>query len=253
MDHVGPITRSVRDAALMMNAISGLDPNDATSSGEPVPDFAAKLDRGIKRIRIGIIRELTSGLSDDVSQGFHFALKLFNDLGASTEEVSIPTIEVGALINSTVIRVEALDYHEHWLRERRNEYGKELRLNLETGMMIPALDYFRAQRGRARLLAEMLMALQTHDVLVAPGVATTAMKISDYANAAADLGYRNQLRFTQPFDATGQPALAIPIGLASDGLPTSMQIVGRPFDEETVLRVGAAFEAARGPLPPPTV
>src|SRR5215470_20238067 len=115
-------------------------------------------------------------------------------------------------------------------------------------MMIPALDYFRAQRGRGRLLAAMLTALETQDVLVAPGVATTAMKISEYANAGADFGYRNQLRFTQPFDATGQPALAIPTGLASDGLPTSMQIVGRPFDEAMVLCVAASYEAMGGPL-----
>jgi aspartyl-tRNA(Asn)/glutamyl-tRNA(Gln) amidotransferase subunit A len=125
------------------------------------------------------------------------------------------------------------------------------------GMMIPAIDYFRAQRGRARILAEAFSALKNHDVLVAPGVATTAVKIRDYvkmdSTTSADLGYRKQLRFTQPFDATGQPALAIPTGLGGDGLPTSMQIVGRPFDEVTVLRVAATYEAARGPLIPPPI
>ena len=124
-------------------------------------------------------------------------------------------------------------------------------------MMIPALDYFRAQRGRARMLAEALNALQNHDVLVSPGVATTALKVREYLKmddqTRAELGYRNQLRFTQPFDATGQPAITIPTGVARDGLPTSMQIVGRPFEEATVLRVAATYEALRGPLSPPPI
>ena len=255
MDHVGPMTRSVRDAALMMNAISGFDSNDSTSSKEPVPDYCEKLEHGVKGIRIGMIRELTDGLSEGVSRNFLEALKILAGLGASIEEVSMPTLELGALINATVTWVEALDYHERWLRERPDDYGKEIRVNLETGMMIPALDYFRAQRGRSRVLAEALSALQARDVLICPGTATTAIKIREYFEmngaASADFGYKNQLRFTQPFDATGQPALVMPTGLASDGMPTSMQIIGRPFDEATVLQVAAAYEADRGPLSPP--
>jgi len=257
MDHVGPMTRSVQDAALMMNVIAGFDENDSTSSREPVPDFTAALAGGVRGIRVGIIRELSDGLSDEVSRAFAVALTLLASSGAYVEEVSIPSLEFGALINATVTWVEALDYHERWLRERRNDYGREIRLNLETGMMIPALDYFRAQRGRARILAEALGTLRDHDVLVSPGVATTALKVRDYLRmddkAKADLGYRNQLRFTQPFNATGQPAMAIPTALASDGLPISMQIVGRPFDEATVLRVAASYEAMRGPLSPPPI
>lgn len=257
MDHVGPLTRSVRDAALMMNVIAGFDRNDSTSSRELVPDFTAALAGGVRGIRIGIICELTDGLSDEVSHAFAAALRVLASAGAYVDEVSIPTLEFGALINATVTWVEALDYHERWLRERRNDYGTEIRLNLETGMMIPALDYFRAQRGRARILAEALSTLQKHDVLVSPGVATTALKFRDYLKmdnkTSAEFGYRNQLRFTQPFDATGQPALTIPTGIASDGLPTSMQIVGRPFDEATVLRVAASYEAMRGPLSPPPI
>jgi aspartyl-tRNA(Asn)/glutamyl-tRNA(Gln) amidotransferase subunit A len=254
MDHVGPMTRSVQDAALMMNVIAGFDENDSTSSRELVPDFTAALRRGVRGIRIGIIRELIDGLSDEVSRAFALALRLLANSGAYVDEVSIPSLEFGALINATVTWVEALDFHERWLRDRRNDYGKEVRLNLETGMMIPALDYFRAQRGRARLQAEALGTLQDHDVLVSPGVATTALKVSDYLGMddkrKAELGYRNQLRFTQPFDATGQPAMAIPTAIASDGLPISMQIVGRAFDEAMVLRVAASYEAMRGPLSP---
>ena len=132
MDHVGPMTRSVRDAALMMNVIAGFDPNDSTSSRELVPDFTATLAGGVRGIRIGIIRELTGGLSDEVSRAFAAALRVLESSGACVDEVSLPTLEFGALINATVTWVEALDYHECWLRERRNDYGKEIRLNLET-------------------------------------------------------------------------------------------------------------------------
>lgn len=256
MDHVGPLTRTVRDAALMLNVIAGGDPNDGTSSQEPVPDFASGFEKGVKDLRIGVIRELTTSLADDVSRLFQLALKTLQNLGAAIDEVSIPAIEVGALINSTVTSVEALDYHESSLRKTRALYGKDTRINLETGMMIPGVNYFRAQRGRARLLASVLHALKAHDVLVTPGAGAGAVRAKDYAmmgSKSGDIGYRDQLRFTQPFNSTGQPALVVPMGIDSDGLPASIQFVGRPFDEATLFRVALAYETARGPLRPPPI
>lgn len=124
-------------------------------------------------------------------------------------------------------------------------------------MMTTAVSYVRAQRARARMLSEALTALENHAVLIAPGSAVTAPKIGatrilDEETPEVDV-VRDILRFTSPFDCTGQPALAIPIGLASDGLPMSMQVVGRPFDEAGVIRVAAAYEEARGALQPPAV
>jgi aspartyl-tRNA(Asn)/glutamyl-tRNA(Gln) amidotransferase subunit A len=120
-------------------------------------------------------------------------------------------------------------------------------------MMVPATAYVRAQRGRARVLAQALGALDKHDVLVSPGSAATATRASDLAAMKAklspDTGYRDMLRFIQPFDATGQPALSVPTGLTAEGLPASIQLVGRPYDEAMLFRVGAAVEAARDPLP----
>jgi aspartyl-tRNA(Asn)/glutamyl-tRNA(Gln) amidotransferase subunit A len=121
MDHVGPMTRSVRDAALMMNVIAGFDQNDSTSSRELVPDFTATLANGVRGIRVGIIRQLTDGLSEEVSRAFGAALRLLASSGAYVDQVSIPTLEFGAFINSTVTWVEALDYHQRWLRKRRND------------------------------------------------------------------------------------------------------------------------------------
>jgi aspartyl-tRNA(Asn)/glutamyl-tRNA(Gln) amidotransferase subunit A len=257
MDHVGPITRTVRDAALMLNVIAGHDPNDSTSSREPVPDYTATLNIGVKGMRIGIVRELMNGLSDDVAKSFKMAMRQLNDLGASVDEVSIPTLPSANVINSIVTFAEALEYHEEWMRTRPDDYGTDVRRLLESGMAITGVAYVRAQRARAKVLADALAAMEQHDVLAAPGSAISAPKIGESrligeGEPRVDV-VDKILRFTAPFDCTGQPALAIPTGLGTDGLPLSMQIIGRPFDEPSVLRVSSAYEAARGPLPAPSI
>jgi aspartyl-tRNA(Asn)/glutamyl-tRNA(Gln) amidotransferase subunit A len=255
LDHVGPITRSVRDAAAMLNVIAGRDPNDSTSSANPVPDYTAAMGRDLKGARIGVIRELNDGLSDDVSRSFNAALKQLAALGATVEEVSIPSITFGAMVNATITFAEALEYHQQWIRTRPADYGIDVRGLLENGMGVMATSYIRTQRARARMLAEALDALEGRDVLLAPTSAIPAPRIDEGtvlgdADARVDL-VTAILRFTGPFDVTGQPALAIPTGLSSGGLPLSMQVIGRPFDEAAVLKVGDAYERARGPISPP--
>ena len=258
MDHVGPITRTVRDAALMLNVIAGHDPNDSTSSHETVPDYTATLSSGVKGIRVGVIRELMNALSNDVSKAFQAAMKQLTTLGATVDEVSIPSLPMASVVNTIVTFTEALEYHEEWMRTRPNDYGEDVRRLLESGMAITGVAYVRAQRARAKILADALAAMEHHDVLAAPGSAITAPKIGETRIVVGSTEQRvdvvNEiLRFTAPFDCTGQPALAMPIGLGSDGLPLSMQIIGRPFDEPAVIRVAAAYEAARAPLPPPSI
>lgn len=257
MDHVGPITRTVRDAAIMLNVIAGHDPVDSTSSHEPVPDYTAALGSGVKGLRVGIVRELMNGLSADIARGFNAAAEQLRSLGATVDDVTIPSLPMAGVINGIVTWAEALEYHENWMRERPRDYGDDVRRLLEIGMMTTAVSYVRAQRSRAKMLSEAIEALESHDVLIAPGSAVTAPKIGatrilDEETPEVDV-VRDILRFTSPFDCTGQPALALPIGLASDGLPMSMQVVGRPFDEAGVIRVAAACEQARGPLKPPAL
>jgi aspartyl-tRNA(Asn)/glutamyl-tRNA(Gln) amidotransferase subunit A len=269
LDHAGPITRSVRDAALMLNVIAGHDRNDPTSSQEPVPDFSSAIGRSIKGTRIGFIKQL-SEVSGEVSVAFEAALVKLRELGASVEEVSIPSIEQAPALATTIMFAEAAEFHENWIRTRPQNYGLDVRRTLEAGMLTPAMYYVRAQRARAVVLAETLAALDGRLALVAPTAAIPAPKIAAVnleealSRRADGLASRTMsksaeqvnmvtavLRFTAPFNITGQPALAIPVGLSSEGLPLSMQIIGRPFDEVGVFQVAAAYEEARGSLPQP--
>ena len=247
LDHTGPITRTSRDAALMLNVIAGYDPNDATSSREPVPDYTSRLGGDLKGMRVGVIRELNDGLSDPMSRAFETALKQFGSLGAAVEEVSIPSFADGSMVAMMVLMAEALEFHEQWIRERPNDYGADVRSLIETSMMVTAVQYVRAQRERNLMLAEALAALQDHGVLLAPSQTSAAPRIDD---TSYDI-MANMVRFTGPFNATGQPVISVPIGLSNEGLPLAMQIAGKPFDELTVLQVADAYERARGPLPLP--
>jgi len=256
LDHAGPITRSVRDAALMLQVIAGHDPNDATSSHEPVPDYASVCGREVKGMRLGVVRELTVGLSSEVASSFNGALAKLSEIGAEVTEVSIPVIEHIAGISSTITFVEAAEYHQSWLRTRPGDYGIDVRRALEAGMLTPGPLYVRAQRARSVMLAQALTALERCDALVAPTTAIPAPVIDVGARAKLPTGEAVDmvaaiLRFTAPFNVTGQPALALPTGLSADGLPLSMQIIGRPFDESGVFQIASAYEAARGPLPEP--
>jgi aspartyl-tRNA(Asn)/glutamyl-tRNA(Gln) amidotransferase subunit A len=258
LDHVGPITRTVADAALMLQVIAGHDPDDATSSREPVPDYAAACTPDIQGLRIGVIRELLTGLGDSVVTSFNRALVKLRELGAEVDEVSLPAINQISAIVTTITFAEAADYHMGWLRTRPAEYGRDVRRALEAGMLMPAVHYIRAQRARAALLAEADSAFERSAVLVAPTAAIPAPKIHIGASALMPNGdpvdlVAAILRFTAPFNAAGLPALALPTGLTPDGLPVSLQIVGRAFDEATVLRVATAYEGARGALASPAV
>jgi aspartyl-tRNA(Asn)/glutamyl-tRNA(Gln) amidotransferase subunit A len=173
------------------------------------------------------------------------------------EEVSIPGIATSLLVTSIITWADALEYHQEWMRSRAADYGEDVRRLLESGMSVTATAYIRAQKARARILSQALDALTNHDVLLGPTSSTTAPKIGTSGigrvaelEGSVDL-VDSILRFTTPFNATGQPALALPTGLSPGGLPLSMQIVGRPFDELSVIRVAGAYESARGPLPSP--
>lgn len=254
LDHVGPITRTVRDAALMLNVIAGHDPNDGTSSREPVPDYASAISQGdLKGVRVGAIRELTRGIAAESADSFAGALKQLAAMGAEVVEVSVPSFDAIPTAVGIINFAEALDYHEKWLRERPQDYGADVRAVLELGLGVSGMAYVRAQRSRARALGETLDHLDKCAVLVAPGSLMAAPRIDQIKQqmARGDAPGFEFLRITGPFDATGQPVITVPVGLTPGGLPLGMQVAGKPFDEAGIIRVASAFEHARGPIPPP--
>ena len=250
LDTVGPMTRTVRDCALMLGAIAGRDPRDPTSSSQPVPDYAASMDGGIRGLRIALIREMFDfeGLDGEVRGAVQRAIVVLDELGASSGEVSLPMVERSPAVFIAVADVEAASFHSRWLAERGDEYDWSTRMRLEAATLIPASVHLKAQRARAALRREMLDVLDRFDAIIvptgpgpAPPLESSTGRRGGYYQGKADLGRR---MYTSPAALAGLPALSVPCGFTESGLPMGMQIIGRPFDETTLFRLGHAYEGA---------
>jgi aspartyl-tRNA(Asn)/glutamyl-tRNA(Gln) amidotransferase subunit A len=240
LDHTGPMTRTVEDAALMLQALAGYDAADPASSHEPVPDYAATLGRGVRGLRVGVPRDyFFQDIKPEVAAAFETALGTMRRLGAEVRDVRIPSIwDAPAFM--VIMLTEAFAYHARDLRERPHLYGEVLREKLMAGGLFTGEEYVQAQRLRARLRADMHHALTEVDVLATPTTPGTAPAFS----AVLDPNFPFARSNMAPFNMSGLPALALPCGFAPNGLPISLQLAGRPFDEVTVLRAGHAYEQA---------
>jgi aspartyl-tRNA(Asn)/glutamyl-tRNA(Gln) amidotransferase subunit A len=248
LDHAGPLARTVRDAALTLQAIAGHDPGDASSASSPVPDYGAALDGRVRGLRVGVPREyFFERASEEVEGHVRTAIRTLEGLGATIVEVSLPHVELAPTAGMTIISVEAAAVHAAWLRTRSADYGPDVRPRLQTGALFSGEDYARAQRIRALMQKEFRDAMTRADVLVMPNNAVPAPRIDQ-----AMIPVRGREvwvmalmpSLTIPHNLTGAPALTVPCGFAASGLPVGLQIVGRPFDDATVLRVGHAYEQA---------
>jgi aspartyl-tRNA(Asn)/glutamyl-tRNA(Gln) amidotransferase subunit A len=259
LDHPGPLARTAHDAALLLQAMAGHDPRDPASDDRPVPDFSFELDLGVRGLRLGIPRNyFTEEVAPDVDAAYRAAIRTLQDLGATVEDVEIPSLAATLAVQFAIGASECAAYHAEWLRTRPDDYGADVRARLEAGQLVPAVDYLKAQRYRAVIRAEQRAVLQRVDVLVTPTLPIPAPPIG---MATATLGGRTVpvspqlIRFTAPFDQSGFPAASVPCGFDGDGLPIGLQIAGRPWAEATVLRVAHAYQQAtawhtrRPPLP----
>jgi len=248
MDHVGPMARSAADCALLLSAMAGYDPADPSTSVLPVPDYAAALGDEVKGVRIGLLRGLfAEGLAPELRAALDAAVRQLEGLGAIVDEVTLPHAAHVAAASFAVVAPEAFAYHTRWLRTRAQDYQRDVRERLFTGAFISAVHYLRAQQIRARVRAEVDDALAHRDVLLAPStpIATTPLGERETTVDGARLDVRGTLlKFTRPFNFSGHPACSVPCGFTGDGFPLGMQIVGRPFDEVTVLRVADAWQRA---------
>lgn len=238
LDHVGPLAKTVEDAALVLNEIAGYDPADPGSAARPVGNVAAKLGEEIAGLKIGLPRAmLWDGIDDEVAAACTEAVDVLRGLGAVVEEVELP-LQTGTGRGLTII-AEAAAYHEKWLRERRDEYG-DILPRIEAGLTVSAVDYINDQRLRRKFIEETREVLKRVNVLVSPTCSRTAPLIED-GDPTAELA-----RLTAWYDVTGIPAISVPCGFDGNGLPIGLMIGGRHWDEATVCQVAGAYEAAVG-------
>ncbi|HXG41959.1 MAG TPA: amidase [Dehalococcoidia bacterium] len=241
LDCVGPMCRTAEDCALVLAAIAGPDAHDRSAARVPVPDYAAHLGEGVKGLRIGVPREhFFQGVAGEVEAAVRRALEVLSELGAQVLEVSLPHMAVVPQAAGTITLVEALAYHLPWLRERPQDYGQDVRLRLEMAALYPAVAYVQAQRVRTATVEAWRDLWQEIDLLATPTTPVVAPPLEG-AELPATLAL---IRNTNPFNLSGQPAISLPCGFDGSGLPIGLQLVGRWWDEGTVLRVAHAYQRA---------
>ena len=242
LDHCGPMTWTVEDTAIMLQAIAGRDPKDPTSSQAPVPEYTAALREDVKGLRIGVPRHFFFAddprIERDTLAVVERALQAYASLGARVEDVTIPTLQHAGVMQPVIMLSEAFTYHERLLRSQPQEFGDMVRARFRVGALFTSADYVQAQRVRNILKREFAQVLQQVDVIASPSMPSTAPA---FAGIDAMTTARRP-SFTGPYNLTGMPAISIPCGFTSAGLPVGLQLAGKPFDESTVLRAAYAYQ-----------
>lgn len=248
MDTVGPMTRTVEDNAVMFQAIAGYDRRDGGSAHVPTDDYQADLGRGVEGMRIGIVPGyFFHHLQPPVHDAVRGALSVFEKLGATIVDVEMEHIHGNISAQLTIEAAEPSAYHQRWLREHPEHYGEDVRTLLEVGELLLATHYIQAQRYRTLLRTEFLDAFRDVDVFICPTLPFTATRIGEMEVVIEDDNPEAMLsaimQFTGVPSLTGLPSLNVPCGFDNDGLPVGMQIIGAPFAERALYRVGAAFQS----------
>jgi aspartyl-tRNA(Asn)/glutamyl-tRNA(Gln) amidotransferase subunit A len=246
LDHAGPMTRTVADAALMLQVIAGHDSHDPTTRTAVVPDYAAALTGDIQGVRLGIPQEFYfEQLDVEVGESVRAAIQTLERSGARVEEVSMPLSKYAAAAGRIISMTESAEVHEKFLRTRFADYSPDVRAGFLVGQLILGKHYMKAQRLRSLIRQEMAAVLRRVDALVTPTVPVPAPGIGQ---AMVEIG-RERVdtmwalsRLTRPANLTGFPAISVPCGFTQSGLPIGLQLIGRPFAEASILQIAHAFE-----------
>jgi aspartyl-tRNA(Asn)/glutamyl-tRNA(Gln) amidotransferase subunit A len=248
LDTVGPLARTAGDCALLLGLMAGADPEDPTAVSGPLPDYMTAVQRPVKGLAIGIPTAFyVDDLDPEVARIIDETVAVLRREGATIVQVELPDQRQLAAASQLVLAVEAAAFHKRWMIERPQDYGPQVLMRLQNGLAVPAVSYLEAMRWRGPALAAHLAAVNGVDAVIAPvaPVAAPTIAESDVGNSPdADAVIQRLTRFTRPVNYLGLPSLAIPSGFTRDGLPVGMQLIGRPFDEATLLRIGAAFQRA---------
>ncbi len=248
LDHVGPMARTVRDAALLLQSIAGYDEADPTTADRPVADYTAQIEQGLSGLRVGAVQpEGTEKIDSEVWKAVQQAYAVLERERAAITEVRLPDLARARTVMQAISAPEAAEYHREYLRTRAADYDPLVRSRLEVAEFIPATEYVHAQRVRQRMIESARSAFANVDALVMPAVAIPAFRIG--ARTLHLNGHDEDIlevigQYTPLFNLLGWPAMVVPCGFSSEGLPIGLQIVGHPFDEATMLQVARAYERA---------
>jgi aspartyl-tRNA(Asn)/glutamyl-tRNA(Gln) amidotransferase subunit A len=248
LDHVGPFARSVRDTALVLNAVAGPDARDPAGTRRPAADASADLDRGVGGLTIGVPHAQAGELIDaEMQAAYRAALAVLERAGARLIAVDLPDHLLSRTVMWAISASEMAEAHRETLRTRAQDYSPTVRGLIRQGAFLPAVEYVHAQRVRQKLMLDYQAVMRRVDVIAMPVVPFPAWPVGAEAVTVAGVteGLMGCLtRYCPPFNITGQPAIAVPCGFDREGLPLGFQIAGRWHDEATVFRVAHAYEQA---------
>jgi aspartyl-tRNA(Asn)/glutamyl-tRNA(Gln) amidotransferase subunit A len=249
-DHIGPMTRSVRDSALMLQVIAGYDPLDPSTVPVPVPDYTAALGREVRGLRMGIPTNYYFDLLDpEVDAAVRRAIEDLEALGVATKAVALPSMRYAGALRIASL-ADGVATHEPYLATHRQDYGPDVLYRTLAGQFVLGRDYSKALKVQRLIKEEHARVLQEVDFLVTPTAPIAAPRIDAPTFKLGDTEYRVRgpgsgilARYTSPSNATGLPAITIPCGFTRGGLPIGVQFIGRPFDEVRLLQVADAYES----------
>ncbi len=246
LDTVGPLARTAVDCAILLGLMAGADSADPTAIAAPVPDYVAATSGAVKGHTIGVPSAFyVDDLDAGVARVLDATIETLKREGASIVQVDLPDQRQLSSAAQLVLAVEAAAFHKRWMIERPQDYGAQVLMRLQNGLAVPAVTYLEALRWRGPALAAHMAATEGVDAVIAPVSPVPAPTIaeSDVGNAPdAEAVIQRLTRFTRPINYLGLPSLSIPCGFTGAGLPVGLQLIGRSFDEATILRIGAALQ-----------
>jgi len=264
LDQIGPLTKDVEDAALLLNVIAGYDPKDSTSVDTPVPDYTKSLVKNVKGLKIGVPKEyFVGGIDKEVSKAVWDAIKLLKKLGATYKEISLPHTEYALSVyyiiapaeaSSNLARFDGIQYGlrskgisliDMYKNTRKNGFGEEAKRRIILGTYVLSSGYYdayylKAQKVRTKIKEDFDKAFKKFDCIITPTSPTAAFKLGEKLNDPLSM-YLSDI-FTIPANLSGIPGISIPCGFTKSGLPIGLQILTKPFDEETLFRTAYTFE-----------
>lgn len=244
LDHLGPMTRSAADAAIMLQAIAGWDKNDPTSIDAPVPDYLAELGRGVRDLRIGLDREYAfAGVDPDNVRALEAAIATFENLGARIVEVKFPKYQEAVAEWNSLCAVETALAHCNTYPARKGEYGPALAQLIELGRSLSGLEIAKGSVRRLELTGALSSMFGSIDCMIIPTLPMPVPSLAQMSEYGANPDVLlSIIRFTAPFDLSGTPTVTLPNGIDANGLPTSMQLVGPRLSEHVLVRAAYAFQ-----------